>query len=100
MKAIWKDTIIAEAPTNELIRIEGNWYFPPQAVRKEYLEPSDHHTICPWKGDAGYFDVVVNNKRSEFGAWYYSAPKTSAIERVGKDFSNYIAFWNGIEVIE
>ena len=98
MKAIWKNTIIAEAPKEELIRIEGNWYFPPQTVKKEYFKESDHHTICPWKGEASYYDVVVNGETSEFGAWYYPDPKNGAIERVGEDFSGYIAFWNGIEV--
>ena len=100
MKALWRNTIIAEAPKEELIRIEGNWYFPPHAIRKEYFEPSNHHTTCPWKGEASYYDVVVDGERNEFGAWYYPALKDGATERVGKNFSSYIAFWNGIEVIE
>lgn len=100
MKAIWKDITIAEAPKEDLIRIEGNWYFPPNTIKKEYFKQSDHHTICPWKGEASYYDVIVNGNRNEFGAWYYPEPKSGAIERVGKDFSGFVAFWNGIEVGE
>ncbi len=100
MKAVWNDTVIAEAPKEDLIRIEGNWYFPPTAITREYFKDSDHHTTCFWKGEASYYDVVVNGQTNSFGAWFYPVPKEGSIERVGKDFSNYVAFWNGIEVIE
>lgn len=100
MKAIWKDEVIAEAPKDELIRIEGNWYFPPKAVEWEFLRDSDHHTTCVWKGEASYYDVFVAGERNEFGAWYYPEPKEGSTERVGKNFANYVAFWNGITVTE
>lgn len=100
MKAIWNDTIIAEASKENLIRIEGNWYFPPSAIKQEFFRPSSHHTICHWKGEASYYDVVVNGKTSESGAWYYPAPKGGSVERVKQDFTNYVAFWNGIIVEE
>ena len=100
MKAIWKNTVIAEAPKEDLIRIEGNWYFPPDTIKREYFKESDHHTICPWKGEASYYNVVVAGETNEFGAWYYPEPKNGSVERVGKNFANYIAFWNGIEVVE
>ena len=100
MKAIWKNTIIAESPNEHLIRIEGNWYFPPSAIKQEYFKPSDHHTTCPWKGEASYYDVVVDNETNEFGAWYYPEPLPGALERVKDDFTNFAAFWNGIEVTE
>jgi uncharacterized protein (DUF427 family) len=98
MKAVWNDAVIAEAAEDELIRIEGNWYFPPKAIHREFFQDSDHHTVCPWKGEASYYDVVVDGKVNEFGAWYYPEPKAGSIERVKKDFSNFVAFWNGIEV--
>ena len=100
MKAIWNEEIIAESSVTDLIRIEGNWYFPPKAINWEFFEDSTHHTICPWKGEASYYDVVVAGKRNLFGAWYYPQPKEGAVERVKHDFSNYVAFWNGIEIIE
>jgi uncharacterized protein (DUF427 family) len=100
MKAIWNNTTIAEAPKEDLIRIEGNWYFPPNSIHREYFTESDHHTHCPWKGEASYYDVVVGGETNEFGAWYYPEPKAGSIERVKKDFTGYVAFWNGIEVIE
>jgi uncharacterized protein (DUF427 family) len=100
MKATWNNTTIAEAEKDDLIRIEGNWYFPVSAIKQEYYQPSDHHTICPWKGEASYYDVVIDGKRNEFGAWYYPEPKEGSVERVGKDFANYVAFWNGITVTE
>jgi uncharacterized protein (DUF427 family) len=100
MKAIWNDTVIAEAPKGDLIRIEGNWYFPPSAMIKEFYSPSDHHTTCFWKGEASYYDVVVNGQTNSFGAWYYPQPKDGSIEQVGKDFTDYVAFWNGISITE
>lgn len=100
MKAIWKNTVIAEALKEDLIRIEGNWYFPPESLKREYFKPSGHRTECIWKGTAYYYDVVVNGETNEFGAWYYPQPKDGSIERVKKDFTDYVAFWNGIEVTE
>ena len=100
MKAIWNNQVIAEAPEAELIRIEGNFYFPQTALNKQFYTASDHHTTCHWKGEASYYDVTVDGKKNDFGAWYYPTPKDGAIERVTHDFSNYVAFWNGIEVTE
>jgi len=100
MKALWNDTVIAEAPKDALIRIEGNWYFPPASVKREYFKDSDHRTTCIWKGEASYYDVVVDGDVNAFGAWYYAQPKEGSIERVKADFTDFIAFWNGITVTE
>lgn len=100
MKAVWNGVTIAEAPKEELIRIEGNWYFPPASMRREFFAPSDHKTTCFWKGEASYYDVVADGKTSEFGAWYYPHPMEGSIERVKKDFTDYVAFWNGVDVTE
>ncbi len=100
MKAVWNGTIIAEASKEDLIRIEGNWYFPPELVKKEYLKESDHHTTCFWKGEASYYDIEVNGETNLGAAWYYPQPMDGALERVKKDFTNYVAFWRGVEVTE
>lgn len=100
MKALWNNTVIAEAPQESLIRIEGNWYFPPESLKQEFYKPSDHRTTCVWKGEASYYDVVVNDEVNDFGAWYYPEPLAGSIERVKQDFTNYVAFWNGIQVQE
>jgi len=100
MKAVWQGEIVAEAPISEVIRIEGNWYFPPKRLNWQYFEESEHETKSPWMGTAHYYDVIVEGKRNLFGAWYYEFPKEGSIERVKQDFSNYVAFWNGIEVVE
>lgn len=100
MKAQWKNKTIAEAPQEDLILIEGNWYFPPESIKKEYYSDSDYHTTCPWKGEASYYDVTVDGETNESAAWYYPVPKEGSVERVGKDFANYVAFWNGVEVTE
>jgi uncharacterized protein (DUF427 family) len=100
MKAIWKNTTIAEASQEDLIRIEGNWYFPPESIKKELYKDSDHHTTCFWKGEASYYDVVVDGETNDYGAWYYPKPMDGSIEKVKKDFTNYVAFWNGIQVGE
>jgi uncharacterized protein (DUF427 family) len=96
MKATWNGEVIAES--TDTIEIEGNQYFPADSVHKEFLEPSDHTSTCVWKGLAHYYTVVVNGQRNENAAWYYPVPKEGSVERVGKDFSNYVAFWNGVEV--
>lgn len=100
MKAIWNDTIIAEAEPTDLIKIEGNWYFPAETIKKEFFSPSDMHTTCIWKGDASYYDVTVDGKANENAAWYYSQPKAGSVDWVKRDFSNYVAFWRGVKVEE
>ncbi len=100
MKAIWNNAVVAEAANDELIQIEGNWYFPPTALKREYFKDSDIHTVCVWKGEASYYNVDVDGQVSEGGAWYYPEPKAGSVERVGKDFTNYVAFWRGVEVAE
>lgn len=98
MRAIWNGTVIAEAPKEALIRIEGNWYFPPDSVKREHLRDSNHHTTCFWKGEASYYDVVADGQINDFAAWYYPEPQEGSVERVGKDFADYVAFWHGVTV--
>lgn len=100
MKAIWNKQVIAEADKADLIRIEGNWYFPPSTIHDEFFTPSDTHTECIWKGTASYYNVVVNNETNTDAAWFYPVPKDGSIERVGKDYTNFVAFWHGVEVTE
>jgi uncharacterized protein (DUF427 family) len=96
--AHFNDTIIAES--DDTILIEGNHYFPPEAVDSDYLQDSDTHTTCPWKGEASYYHVQVDGETAEDAAWYYPNPKDGAAEQVGQDFVGYIAFWRGVEVRE
>ncbi len=98
MKAIWNGQVIAES--DETIVIEGNHYFPAEAVKKEFLRDSDMHTTCPWKGEASYYSLEVDGQQNQDAVWYYPTPKPTAIEVVGQDFSGYIAFWRGVEVKE
>lgn len=100
MKAVWNETVIAEAPKEKLIRIEGNWYFPADSLKREHYQPSEHITTCFWKGEAHYYDIVVDGAVNSFGAWYYPEPMAGSVERVKQDFTNYVAFWNGVEVQE
>jgi len=100
MKAIWNDKVIAEANKEDLIYIEGNWYFPPASINKDYFKTNNDHTTCFWKGEASYYDIDVDGNVNEGGAWYYPEPMSGASERVKKDFTNYVAFWRGVEVKE
>lgn len=97
IRATWNGAIIAECDKEKMLRIEGNWYFPPDCVKHDYFTPSDTHTTCHWKGEASYYNVVVDGQTNEDAAWYYPQPKDGSIERVG-DFTNYVAFWRGVEV--
>lgn len=100
MKAIWKDQVIATADKNDLIYIEGNWYFPPKSVKSEYLHKSETPYVCVWKGKCQYFDVGLGEELSKDSAFCYPKPLANAIDRVGKDFSGYVAFWQDIKVEE
>ena len=91
MKAIWNNEVIAES--NDTIVIENNHYFPPSAVKKDFLQPSGTHTHCPWKGDASYYSLSVNGQVNKDAAWYYPAPKDAASE-----IKDYIAFWKGVVI--
>jgi len=91
MKAIWNDTVIAES--DETIVIEMNHYFPPSSVNEEFFRKSDHHTTCPWKGEASYYDVVVDGNTNQNAAWYYPDPKPDAAM-----IKDYVAFWKGVKV--
>ena len=100
MKVVLGDTILAEAPHEDLIRIEGNWYFPPASVKSELLEKSDTPYRCPWKGDCQYFNLRDGDALLQDRAWSYPNPLPSSFDRVGKDYSNYVAFWKEAQVVE
>lgn len=90
-KAIWQDKVIAQSEHCEVV--EGNRYFPPAAVHPEFLRPSETHTVCPWKGTASYYDVVVGEAVNKDAAWYYPEPKPAAANIKG-----HVAFWKGVKV--
>ncbi len=93
MRAIWKGEIIAESESTVIV--EGNHYFPPDSVRRENLKPTPTTTVCPWKGMAHYYNVVVGDEENRDAAWYYSDPKKEAAE-----IKDHIAFWGGVDVLE
>jgi uncharacterized protein (DUF427 family) len=90
-KAIWNGAVLAES--DETINIEGNHYFPKTSINQEFFEENQTHTVCPWKGTASYYDVVVEGQRNQDAAWYY--PETSEL---AKNIKGYIAFWKGVKV--
>jgi len=98
MKAQLNGTVLAEADEADLVRIEGNWYFPPASVNRELLQESPTPYTCPWKGVCQYYSVVSGEDVFADRAWSYPAPYPTAIERVGTDFSGHVAFWRGVEV--
>lgn len=91
MKAIWNNEVIAES--DDTIVIEGNHYFPPDTVNKDYLTSSQTHTTCPWKGIASYYSLQVNGNVNKDAAWYYPQPKEEAAQ-----IKDYVAFWKGVKV--
>lgn len=100
MKAVLGDTVIAEAPEDDLISIEGNWYFPPASVKPELLVKSDTPYTCPWKGQCQYFSVRDGDTLLQDQAWSYPKPLPSSFDRVGKDYSDYVAFWKSVKVTQ
>ena len=92
MRAIWKNTILAESDTT--IEVEGNHYFPPSSLRWEFFKPSTRQSVCNWKGEASYFSVQVGHFENPDAAWTY--PKT--LDKA-KDIEGFIAFWKGVQVV-
>ncbi|MBI2969989.1 MAG: DUF427 domain-containing protein [Gammaproteobacteria bacterium] len=90
-QAIWNGAIIAESDEYEIV--EGNVYFPPDKVRREFLKDSGTHTTCPWKGVASYYDVEVGGRVNRDAAWFYPQPKEAV-----RNIQAYVAFWRGVEV--
>jgi uncharacterized protein (DUF427 family) len=93
MKAIWRGAVLAES--DDTIVIEGNHYFPPETLKREHFRESSKHTVCPWKGEASYYDVVVEDHVNRDAAWYYPEPKEKA-----RQIANRVAFWRGVTVEE
>lgn len=90
-KAIWNETVLAQS--NDTVIIDGNHYFPPESVNKQYFQESNTHTTCPWKGTANYYDIEVNGKTNRDAAWFYPNAKEKA-----KHFEGYLAFWRGVKI--
>jgi uncharacterized protein (DUF427 family) len=90
-KASWNGRVIAQS--EDVVVVEGNVYFPESAVKREHLQPSDTHTVCPWKGTASYWSVVVDGQVNADAAWYYPTPKPEAAQIQGR-----LAFWRGVKV--
>ena len=91
MKASWNNAILAQS--DNTVVVEGNHYFPPEAIDKQYFQPSNKHTTCPWKGQASYYNLVVDGQVNKDAAWFYPDPKPAAAE-----IKNHIAFWRGVKV--
>ena len=93
MKAIWNNTIIAESDATKVI--EGNHYFPPDSIKKQFFKSSDTHSTCPWKGQASYYSLEVDGQTNTDAAWYY--PQASEL---AKEIQGYVAFWKGVAIEE
>ncbi|KAA3645634.1 MAG: DUF427 domain-containing protein [Chloroflexi bacterium] len=90
-KAVWNDVVLAES--DETVVVEGNLYFPPDSVKKEYFKETDSHTTCFWKGLASYYSIEVDGKTNSDAAWYYPEPSDAA-----QNIKDYVAFWKGVKV--
>jgi len=90
-KATWAGKVIADS--NNTVVVEGNQYFPLDAVNKQFLKPSQHTSVCPWKGTAHYYTLEVDGIKNEDAAWYYPQPKSAAAE-----IKDHVAFWKGVKV--
>lgn len=93
VRASWHGAVIAESDATTVV--EGNHYFPRDAVNAQYLQASDTHTTCPWKGEASYYSVVVDGDVNADAAWYYPSPKPEAAQ-----ITDHLAFWKGVEVTQ
>ena len=92
MKAIWNGRMVAES--DDIVTVEGNAYFPADALRREFVRPSDHTSVCGWKGTARYHTLEVDGHTNPDAVWYYPDPKPAAANIRGR-----VAFWRGVRVI-
>ncbi len=92
-KAVWNGQILAESDNTEVV--EGNHYFPEDSLKREFFSNSETKTVCPWKGDASYYNIEVDGKINADAAWYYPEPKPAA-----NNIKNYVAFWKGVKVTD
>jgi uncharacterized protein (DUF427 family) len=90
-KATWNGTVLAES--DQCKQVEGNQYFPPDSIKRQYFKASATNTTCSWKGDASYYDVVVSGQVNRDAAWYYPSPKEAA-----QHIAGYVAFSSGVRV--
>lgn len=97
MKAVWNNTVIAEAAEQDLIKLEDSWYFPPESLANEYIKPN-YQTAHSKYGMISYYDIKVGEQFNPAAAWYFHEPSDEAIAQVGKDFTDYVAFWQGVEI--
>jgi uncharacterized protein (DUF427 family) len=93
MKAIWKDTVVAES--TDTVVVEGNHYFPAESLKREFTLPSNTKTMCSWKGQASYLSLFVNGDANPDAVWTYPDPKEAAANIKGR-----VAFWKGVQVVE
>ncbi len=91
MKAVWKGTVIAES--DDTVIVEGNHYFPLTSVNAALLEASAHTSVCPWKGTAHYYSLLVDGERNANAVWFYPEPKEAA-----RQIKDRVAFWKGVVV--
>jgi uncharacterized protein (DUF427 family) len=91
MRAIWNGTVIAES--DDIVKVEGNAYFPLDSLKSELFTETDHTSVCGWKGTANYFSVTVDGETNANAAWTYKTPKDAA-----KQIANRVAFWKGVRV--
>jgi uncharacterized protein (DUF427 family) len=91
-RATWNGVVVAE--TEHPVLLEGNVYFPPPDVRREYLRRTRTWSLCPWKGLARYYTIQANGQVNRIAAWYYPHPSPLA-----RKIKNHVAFWNGVQVV-
>ena len=90
-RAVWNGAVLAQS--DDTVVVEGNHYFPRQSLDDQFFGESPAHTVCPWKGLASYFDVIVDGRVNQGAAWYYPSPTPAAA-----DIKDRVAFWKGVKI--
>jgi len=91
MKATWNGQVVAES--DDIVTVEGIAYFPAISLRQEFVQPSSHTSVCPWKGTAQYYTLNVGGQANKDAVWYYPEPKQAAA-----NIADRVAFWKGVSV--
>ena len=91
MKAVWHNQVVAES--DDFVTVEGNAYFPASSLNRDFVKDSKQTSVCPWKGTAQYYSLVVDGAENKDAVWYYPTPKPGAAQ-----VADRVAFWKGVTV--
>ena len=99
VRVIFNGEVVADSRRAIIVDESGYrpvYYFPREDARMNYMQRSDQHTYCPFKGEASYYTIAVEERKEENAVWTYEEPYDEVVE-----LKSYLAFYaNRVDRIE